>query len=476
MALNQEESLFSGIKFGNGFLMEECRGENSGDFDTLWDVNCGIGNSHDFNQEGKDEKMVCDDDIVDLLPRDPFGMDISATVSAITGWIEDFGLKNLGFESSSEDDDDVGEEVDDEKLLAELNIVWNGATTRLHPDLGDTKPYEELSVSSSMEFGLCDDPSIEDVMGFSYEKYWSPWCAANKHKACPMKYTTEDVPGPPPDAMFFALGYLGVRDLLSVERVCKSFRHAVQNDPLLWRNFHLSYPLCDKITDGDLLRLTNRAQGSLHTLSIADCLKITDVGLKGVLQMNPGLTKLSVAGCLRLSIEGTLSNLRFFKSVGSPGIKHLRVGGLFGVTSQHFEELKLLLGADIQNQTGAQKPRFFRAGQLYLSFDDERAIDIETCPRCQQLRQVYDCPVDSCRGKPHTSQVCKACTFCIARCINCGRCLNNCDYEETFCLDLLCLDCLKQVLNCQDRQKRMTISPKHTYLHQQASYHFFLYG
>lgn len=453
----------SGINFHpNGFLVEKCPGENSKGFD-----------SHDYsNREGKADKLSSDDDIVDLLPRDPFGMDISATFTAITGWIEDFGLKNLGFESSSEDDE--VEKMDDQ-FLAELNIVWNSAT-RLHPDLGDIKAGKESS-ASSVELGLCDDPNIEDFMGFSFEKYCTPWDAANKHKsASTVKNVSNGVRGPPPDALFFSLGYLGVRDLLSVERVCKSLRDAIRNDPLLWRNLHVSYPLCDKITDDALLRLTSRAQGSLHSLSIVECLKITDGGLKKVLEMNPGLTKLSIAGCLRLSIEGTLSNLRFFKSVGRPGIKHLRIGGLFGVTSQHFEELKLLLGADNQNQVSAHEPRFFRAGQLYLSFDDERPIDIEICPKCQQLRQVYDCPADSCTGKRHTAQVCKACTFCIARCINCGRCLNNCDYEETFCLELLCLDCLKQVLNCQDRQKRVTISPKHTYLHQQASYHFFLYG
>lgn len=453
----------SGINFHpNGFLVEKCAGENSKGFDS-YDCN---------NREGKADKLSSDDDIVDLLPRDPFGMDISATFTAITGWIEDFGLKNLGFESSSEDDE--VEKVDDQ-FLAELNIVWNSAT-RLHTDLGDIKAYKESSVSS-MEWGLCNDPNKEDFMGFSFEKYCTPWDAANRHKsASPVKNVSRGVRGPPPDALFFSLGYLGVRDLLSVERVCKSLRDTVRNDPLLWQNLHVSYLLCDKITDDALLRLTSRAQGNLHSLSIVECLKITDGGLKKVLEMNLGLTKLSIAGCLRLSIEGTLSNLRFFKSVGRPGIKHLRIGGLFGVTSQHFEELKLLLGADNQNWVSVNQPRFFCAGQLYLSFDDERPIDIEICPRCQQLRQVYDCPADSCRGKRHTAHVCKACTFCIARCINCGRCLNNCDYEETFCLDFLCLDCLKQVLNCQDRQKRVTISPKHTYLHQQASYHFFLYG
>lgn len=61
------------------------------------------------------------------------------------------------------------------------------------------------------------------------------------------------------DALFSALGYLGVRDLLSVEKVCNSLRDAVQNDPLLWRNINLDCPLNGKVTDDDILRLTNRA-------------------------------------------------------------------------------------------------------------------------------------------------------------------------------------------------------------------------
>ncbi|KAL6505462.1 Glyceraldehyde-3-phosphate dehydrogenase, cytosolic [Orobanche hederae] len=40
---------------------------------------------------------------------------------------------------------------------------------------------------------------------------------------------------------------------------------------------------------------------------------------------------------------------------------------------------------------------------------------------------------------------------CIGRCAQCGRCIFIDDeYEETFCLDLLCSDCFKQILKCQD--------------------------
>lgn len=288
MALNREGSLFSGIKFGNGFFREEF--SNLNEFDNSCNHNCETGNSQNYI-EGKTEKMY--EDIVDLLPRDPFGMDINATVTTITGWFEDFNLKNLGFESGDDDDDD--EENVDDQLLAELNIVWNSATG-IHRD---TKNSDTRFSESSIEYnGIYDGPllldgDIEEVMGFSFEKYRIPPDTTSKRQGC-RKNDIDSVPGPPPDALFFALGYLGAMDLLSVERVCKSLRDAVQTDPLLWRNIDIDYPLSDKITDDGLLRLTKRAAGSLHSLSLVECLKITDSGLKRVLESNHGLTKVSI--------------------------------------------------------------------------------------------------------------------------------------------------------------------------------------
>lgn len=158
--------------------------------------------------------------------------------------------------------------------------------------------------------------------------------------------------------------------------------------------------------------------------------------------------QLSVPGCTRLSIEGIVSCLKAFKSVGTPGLKHLRIGGLYGVAHKHFEELRFLLGMDSQILQNAHEPHFYRRGNIYLSCDDDRAIDLETCPRCQNLRLVYDCPAEGCQGKEHANQVCRACTICILRCSQCGCCINDSEYEETFCLELLCSECGKQPLKC----------------------------
>ncbi|KAK4417860.1 F-box protein SKIP14 [Sesamum alatum] len=474
MVLNREENVWSGFRFDDGSFMEGLPGAERKDLvefddsesregyediaDSLpndpfgMEMNIGLPN----DPPGMDFNMS--------LPTDPFGMDfgIQATVAAITGWIGDLGLKAYGFETDEASED---KNTDDNKFFAELNFVWT-SSLEYEEEEGENGVVD-AGTDSYLEDGAYDDRNMmgsdmEGLICFGYEKY------QNEN----VKETSVADGGAPADALFFALGYLGVEDLLSVERVCKPLQDAVQNDPLLWRNIHIDLPLSDKITDDDLLRLTNRAQGNLAGLNLVKCFKITNAGLKRVLQSNPGLTKLSVPGCIRLRIEDVLNDLRIFNSVAVPGIKRLRICELFGLTNQHLKDFKLLLGADEDKKPSNYKPRFYRAGQLYLSLEDERAIDVETCPRCQHARTVYDCPADSCQAKIHSANACRACIFCIARCITCGCCLDNRAYEETFCLDLLCLDCLAQLFN----EDRVTLSPMHTCWRQKSSYHVVLYG
>lgn len=156
--------------------------------------------------------------------------------------------------------------------------------------------------------------------------------------------------------------------------------------------------------------------------------------------------QLSVPGCTRISIECILNIIRAHNSKNSRtgGIKSLRIGGLYGVNKEHFEELKLLLGVNEKKLESDRKPLFHHRGNFYLPHDDDRAIDIEMCPRCEKFRLVYDCPAEGCKVKDKSPQVCRACTFCIARCAQCGRCINDTEFEETFCLELLCSGCFKE--------------------------------
>jgi len=55
----------------------------------------------------------------------------------------------------------------------------------------------------------------------------------------------------------------------------------------------VDYPLSERVTDDGLLELAARSQGCLRNLSLVECMKITDDGLKRVLDISPNLTKVS---------------------------------------------------------------------------------------------------------------------------------------------------------------------------------------
>lgn len=294
MALNQEEKLFSEEK-----LDDECS------IDEFLD---GKDKNLEQSVESNSEK-VCED-IGDILPNDPFGMgvtiglptdpfgmdfNIGATFTAITGWIEDiekdFGRKSSGFERGEASED----KKTNNKLFSELNFILN-SSVKFESEVGDEKGIDQNSVDSVMDSDNDLDHdlyehhlsggNIEELICFGCEKL------IDEKKAHELVTNYNDGnEGAPPDALFFALGYLGVRDLFSVERVCKSLRYAVQNDPLLWRDIQIDYPLNVNITDDALVELTDRAQGGLRSLNLVDCFKIKDSGLKRVLEKNPRLTK-----------------------------------------------------------------------------------------------------------------------------------------------------------------------------------------
>ncbi|KAF9600262.1 hypothetical protein IFM89_005848 [Coptis chinensis] len=424
-------------------------------------------------------------DIIERLPPDPFGMGIGATFTAITGWVEDFDPdefnmflnKTLKFQTETGSMEfcrrsNLSDTLDGNVDKLSIGLRQDGCA--LIPDADKSLSFncedmhvishqclqsrERIGSSRGVDEGASRDgfaliTDANKLLSFNCEDM-----SASSHQSEQSGEGTGTChgvdEGAPNDGLLFALGYLCVWDLLSTERVCNSLRSAIQTDVLLWRNIHIDQSLSMKITDDALLRLSNRAQGSLLCLSLSGCSRITDNGLKRVLECNPKLKKLNVAGCIGLSIDGIVNNLKDFKSSGTLGIKHLRIGGRYGVNHKHFEELKSLISADNCMQSKATKPRFYPYGHSSPSCEDDHAIDIEICPRCQNMRLVYDCPAESCQEKEPGAQICRACIICISRCVECGRCLNDSEYEETFCLDVLCLDCWQQLLSCQKGQEK----------------------
>ncbi|CAM8985108.1 unnamed protein product [Rhodiola kirilowii] len=429
-------------------------------------------------------KSACN--VLEALPVDPFEMGMKSTLTAVSGWLE--GVK--GLESNIidyktdegeaetlsdqlfaalhnwEEDEDLGSFgdsdsffVDDgsyadslprnvEELLSyalasiccSVTHQADKASQPAYPDEEDDGMPNSLSPDGSLPENVEEllNHALESLCVFGYH-------AENSAQTAVRTYTNGEGDGVH-DALFFALGYLSVKDLLSVQGVCKSLNDAVKRDSLLWRNICIDAELSTKISDDTLLQLTSRADGTLQSLSLMGCRRISDSGLTRVLESNPGITMLCVPDCTRLTIDGVVSTLKEFMRTAKPGLRRLRIGSFYGVTNKHMEELKAILGSDNHTKQSPRslKPMFYHMSQRSLPFPDDRVLDIDTCPHCQEAKLVYDCPAESCRSKNYNAEQCRGCRNCIPRCIMCGGCIADCHFTETFCLEYLCLDCVQK--------------------------------
>ncbi|KAL7135017.1 hypothetical protein ABFS83_11G064900 [Erythranthe nasuta] len=471
-----EDNLVSPVRIMNGYFVEGSSEKNGEGYSNTWHVGAGEADERNFE---------CDIDIVDLcssselssssdnsesedirnlLPTDPFnmGMDLKTTFTAITGWLEDLEVEGYMMSDSSWPD------AEGYGLFARWNLFWNSSLNSepFTESMGARSFPSYLHVSEKLTVGSnylpqslhfdekLNEPSttagLGDIAGLSNV---SVACSSVELQSREEVEGAAEFDGVPHEGLAFALSYLGVKDLLSVERVCRSLLYTVRGDPLFWMTIHIDQPLNEKMTDDILMQLVSRAQGSLQCLSLVECPKVTEDSLRHILATNPRLTKLCVPGCTRISIECVVNNIKAYnncnKDVG--GIKLVRIGGIYGVSHEHMEELKLLLGAN--DSIGSdRKPHLYQRGSCYISYDDDRAIDIEMCPKCEKFRLVYDCPAEGCRVKDKSPHACRGCTLCIARCAQCGRCVNDTEFEETFSLELLCSDCFKQLVKYSDKK------------------------
>ncbi|XXG81855.1 hypothetical protein AAC387_Pa09g2407 [Persea americana] len=203
----------------------------------------------------------------------------------------------------------------------------------------------------------------------------------------------------PHEALFLSLPYLLFMDLFTVRMVCKSLRDAVDCDALLWRNVVLERPLSFKVTDSILLDLVSKANGRLESLVLIHGWFFTDSALHLIAQTNPHITKLHIPGCSALTPGGVVRAVEKLNN-----LKHLRVYG------------------------------------------DHPYIDVDICPKCNEVRIVFDCP----REGRCQKWSCRGCLFCIVRCKECGGCISLEEVEtgETVCPDCVCSECWLHLPKC----------------------------
>ncbi|KAK6921628.1 F-box domain [Dillenia turbinata] len=244
------------------------------------------------------------------------------------------------------------------------------------------------------------------------------------------------------EALLLVLAYLPLLELLAMSEVSKSLRDAVNNDVLIWLDIIVERPLNLRLTNDKLLYYTSKARGRLTTLALMNCMKITDDGLQ----------RLYVPGCTGLTPQGVITAVKTLTEHKS-NLRSLRISGIYDMNKEHLETIRSLMQSNpAQNQQQKQQPRFYQNHRKFFTAfkaeGDQANIDLEICPKCDDVRLVFDCPKEACKRKHNPVSKCRACSFCIPRCAECGVCVKFGESEHAACHDTLCLDCWLRLPKC----------------------------
>uniref|UniRef100_A0A2P2QKZ6 F-box domain-containing protein n=1 Tax=Rhizophora mucronata TaxID=61149 RepID=A0A2P2QKZ6_RHIMU len=255
-------------------------------------------------------------------------------------------------------------------------------------------------------------------------------------------------PGPPHEAIFFVLAYLPVFELLALSEVCRSLRDAVNKDVLPWLDVFIEKPLSSRLSDEALLRIASKAKGKLRTLALINCGKITDDGLRRVIEKNEFISKLHIPACTGLSPQGIIRVVKMLTQHHN-SLNSLQIDGIYNLKKEHLETLSSHLRPNLEKQK--PQPIHYHCWRNQPTSRNEgscHTVDVEVCPRCGNVRMVFDCTKESCKKRNPLSMGCRGCNFCIPRCEECGRCVDMEELEEAICADILCSDCWLHLAKC----------------------------
>lgn len=293
-------------------------------------------------------------------------------------------------------------------------------------------------------------------MSISTKKGSGDLCSAVIDLALASEEGDGDGPGSTPESLFYVLPYVGLRELLVLEIVSKQLRDAIRGDVLLWQQLHVDSPLNKKFTDVELARLASRALGRLQSLDLDNCTRVSEEAVETVVASNPELVKLSLPGCTKVSPEAILRMMKKQtegRSPEAPTFTQLRIRGIYGITTETLEALhSMMIPTSARHSSGhPTSPQFYKNGEPSSAIEESRSIDVEVCPKCGTARMVYDCPRPTCQLRSQLPlRQCRGCYSCIARCEECGTCIDGDDYEETFCLEILCQACWLLLPKCAE--------------------------
>ncbi|KFK33387.1 hypothetical protein AALP_AA5G006500 [Arabis alpina] len=225
------------------------------------------------------------------------------------------------------------------------------------------------------------------------------------------------------EVLLLVLPYLhSLFELLSMNRVSRLLKNAIRDETALWTNVVIEPLLSSRLTDEILSEIASKSAGKLKTLILRQCLRVTDKGLRRVVDSNPLITKMIVPGCLELTPEGIIGCVESLTK-NNHKLETLHINGVYGFTKHHIAALLNYL-------------------------PDVGAIDVEVCPKCDEVRMVPACSRRSCESK---ERKCRGCRFCVSRCVECLVCLgSDTEVQEAACGgDVLCLECWLVLPKCR---------------------------
>lgn len=109
--------------------------------------------------------------------------------------------------------------------------------------------------------------------------------------------------------------------------------------------------------------------------------------------------QLYLQGCTSLTIEGVLEAIKLLTKPNHR-LKNLAISGIYNVKREDFQTLCHLMGIN-QMQRKEMKKNYYHIRRELYAFKQESqpSIDVDICPKCEAIRQVFDCPRDSCKRR-----------------------------------------------------------------------------
>lgn len=166
------------------------------------------------------------------------------------------------------------------------------------------------------------------------------------------------------------------------------------------------------------------------------------------------LTQLYIPACTGLTPEGVI---RAVKTLSEPhhSLKSLRINGIYNIRKEHLQTILSYLqtmNLSQQDMQPKQQPTFYHLRNFPIfrnQESDDPMLDVDICPKCNDVRVVYECVREPCKRKRELlSTVCRGCNLCIPRCEECGGCMGSEELDETACGDNLCSGCWLKLPKC----------------------------